>query len=88
MSSGCLAFGLFFSDVVDLFLQREAVERGKRQAQEEADASVQRSERLAIGPFDLLRSSLNGCWIGDTPMRRHRLARPKRAHFFRSVVAP
>ena len=55
--------------------------------QEEADAPVQRPERLVVSPLDLLRSSVNGGWIGDAPMYRHRLAGPERTHFFRCVVA-
>jgi len=56
-----------FSDVVELFLKGKGIEGRKRQAKEDADASIERSEHLAEGTFDLFRCSLHCRWVGYSP---------------------
>jgi hypothetical protein len=61
-----LAKPLFFSDVVELFLKGKGIE-GRKQAKEDADASIERSEHLAEGTFNLFRCSLHCRWVGYSP---------------------
>src|SRR5271165_2207533 len=75
------------SNTVDSFLNRQLVEAGEWQREEQADPAVKGHECLAIGTFDFVRSSFDRGGIGNAPVRRHRLARPDRAYFLRGVVA-
>src|ERR1700722_7483606 len=75
-----------FSDRIDFLLQREAVESRERQAEEKTDPSIQQKECLAECLLDLLPRSLHRSWIGNAPMRGHRLAGPYRTYFIRGVV--
>ncbi len=67
---------LLLSDTVDFPLQGKGVERRKGKAKKQADSAVECSESLFESALDLLRRSGNSGWIGNTPMRRHWLARP------------
>src|ERR1700685_188183 len=40
-----------------------------------------------VCPLDFLCRAANRSWIGNAPVSRHRLTRPDRADFFRSVIA-
>ena len=73
-------------DVVDFFLEREAVQGRERKAQKQTDPSVQQGKSLAESFLDLLACSLHRGRIGYAPMSGHRLARPHRTHFVRGVV--
>src|SRR5450631_2755393 len=74
------------ADVVDFLLEREPVEGREREAQEEADSSIQQKESFTESLLHLLFGSLHGGGIGDTPVGGHRLARPHRADFVRCIV--
>ena len=75
------------ADRVELFLQRQLIERAQRQAHEDVYAVGQHPHGVGEGEADFSFGTLGGCRIGDAPMRRHRLARPLRAGFARCVVA-
>src|SRR5580704_8320402 len=74
------------SDFVDFFLDCKAVETGHRKAQEQTDPAVEHKESVTKRLFHLFFCALHRCWIRNAPMCSHRLARPKGADFFRSVV--
>ena len=75
------------SDLVDLFLHGELVQRGDRQGEEEADAAIEDDVRIAEGAGDLFGRAADGGRIGDAPVRGHRLARPVGARFVGGIVA-
>ncbi len=76
-----------FTDPVDFLLDRQFVKTGEGKVQKKGDSPFENHERIAECTFNLLGSSDNCCWIGNTPMRSHGLTRPNRADFFRCVVA-
>src|SRR5690349_11405069 len=75
------------TDLVDFPLQSKPVYRGMGKAKELADSPIQKEKRFTERPLYLFRGALDRCRIRNTPMRRHRLARPQGTHFFGGVVA-
>ena len=59
---------------------------GDGQTEKKTDSPIERGECLTESPVYFLRRSLDRRWIGDTPVRRHRLPRPQRTNLFRRVV--
>jgi hypothetical protein len=76
-----------FPNVVDFFLQGEPIERRKRKREKQAEVSVEHSGSLTKSMLYLFWRSLDGGWVGDTPMRRHGLPRPQRTGLIRCVIA-
>src|SRR5215472_4283299 len=76
----------FFSDLLDFLLDRQFIETGKRQAQEQADAAIEYVEGIAKDTFYALCRSFDGSRIGNAPICGHWLTRPNGAHFFGGVI--
>ena len=75
------------ANIVDFLLQGERIERRERKTEKQADASVEHSESLTESMLDLFWRSLDGGWVGDTPMCGHGLPRPQRTDLVRCVIA-
>ena len=75
------------ANAVNFFLNRHLSKNRERQAEEQADAAVQRDVRIAKGPRDLFRRARDGGGIGNAPVRSDGLAGPDGAGFLRGVVA-
>src|SRR5579862_3697337 len=74
------------ADLVDFLFDCKAIEGCERQAQEKTDTTIQRKESIAKRPIDLLRRSLNGRWVGNSPVRSHRLTWPDGTNLVGGVV--
>ena len=65
---------LLLSEIVDLPLKGKTVESCQRQAEKEADASVQNGEGIRKSSVDFFRCAFHCGWIRNSPMCRHRLS--------------
>src|SRR5262249_26146889 len=75
------------ADLPEPLLKAELIETSDRQSRENANALMEHPVGLLERKGDLSGGPFGFGWIGNAPMRRHRLARPHRANFARRVVA-
>src|SRR5262245_47680607 len=78
---------LHAADLLEPLLQAQPIEAADRQRRENANALMQHSVRILERERDLSRGAFGLGWIGNAPMRRHRLAGPHRTGLARGVVA-
>src|SRR5262249_9428546 len=75
------------ADLPEPLLQAELIEAPDRQRREDSNAWMKHPVRILECKGDLSGGAFGFGWIGNAPMRRHRLAGPHRADFARRVVA-
>src|SRR5262249_18167081 len=75
------------ADPLEPPLQAQPIEAADRQGRENANALMQHPVRILERERDLSRGAFGFGWIGNAPMRRHRLAGPHRTDLARGVVA-
>src|ERR1041385_7918527 len=73
------------ADLLEPLLQAELIEASDRQRGEKADALMQHPVRILECKGDFGGRTFGFAWIGNAPMRRHRLAGPGRTGFSRGV---
>src|SRR6266436_1821607 len=78
---------LHAADLLEPALQAQPIEAADRQRRENPNALMQHPVRILERKRDLSRGAFGFGWIGNAPMRRHRLAGPHRTDFARRVVA-
>src|SRR5437899_4594825 len=78
---------LHAADLLEPALQAQPIEAADRQRRENPNALMQHPVRILERKRDLSRGAFGFGWMGNAPMRRHRLAGPNRNDFARSVVA-
>src|ERR1700719_1821315 len=74
------------ADAINFFLNDKRVEAGQRETEKQIYSTVQRHECISEHFLYHFRRSFNCRWIGDSPMRSHRLTGPHWAHFCRGTV--
>src|SRR5262245_46052157 len=78
---------LHAADLIEAALQAQPIEAADRKRRENADALMQHPVRILERERDLSRGAFGFGWVGNAPMRAHRLAGPHRTDFARRVVA-
>ena len=78
--------GADVSNAPELFLQLQFLELVDGQRGQQCDAPLQGHEGFTEGFLDRVLAACDGCGVFDTPMRRHGLAWPDRAHLARGLV--
>jgi len=74
-------------DLIELLLQRQLAQLVDGEADKDADPIAQHAQSVGKGEGSLCISTFSFHWIGEPPMRGHRLARPDRTDLLRRVVA-
>src|SRR5579862_238970 len=75
------------SDVVDFFLNFEAVKTRERKTEEQADSAIQHEKRLAKCALHFILGSADCSRVRHSPMGRDGLPGPDGTNFLRRVVA-
>src|SRR5262249_40894230 len=75
------------ADLLEPPLQAQLIEAADRQRRENANALMEHPVRILERKRDLSRRAFGFGWIGNAPMRRHRLAGPHRTDLAGRVVA-
>src|SRR5215471_18190977 len=75
------------ADLLEPLLQAKLIEASDRQRGENADTLMQHPVRILERKGDFRHRTFGLGWIGNAPMRGHRLAGPERTGFPRGVVA-
>src|SRR5262249_53489019 len=77
---------VYAADFSEPLLKAELIEASDRQSRENANTLVEHPIRILERKGDFRGRTFGFRWIGNTPMRCHRLAGPERTGFPRSVV--
>src|ERR1700730_7465539 len=75
------------SNAIQLLLERESIERRHRQREKKIDSAVENKKCIAESSVDFGGASLDSRWVGDSPVRGHRLSRPQRTGLLGSLIA-
>src|SRR2546428_14110269 len=77
---------LHAADLLEPPLQAQPIEAADRQRRENSNALMQHPVRILERKRDLSRRAFGFGWMGNAPVRGHRLAGPTRANFRRTHV--